>query len=1362
MVRRTFKWLWYSLAALIIGIAVLVSIGRLLLPQAYRLKPTFEQYLAQRTGAKVRVGEIRGVWRGFGPELRVRDIELLAPNTEEPLLTIARFEAALDIPRSVFSAHTVMRRFEVEGLKALVELDAKGSLVLPGLIIDSGIDSDISAQYVIDALLRQSRVSISQTEIRYRRRQGDVIPLVLPEISLRNGQGRHQAIGELRVHEGGAAKFVLEFTDYPLDSTDRMAVYLESQALELARLPLPTAALGVQIEDGDLQLQIWSNWRDGGWRDGQANLTLTQLQLVNEEQQRRGIEHVHGRLHFSRADNDVWYLHGDDVRWQLAGEQPPGKPQPALSIEGMVRRDGDDQRWGLDIGPLALADLAGVVRFSSIVPADVRSQLAELDPTAALPTIQLDFQLQNEVMQDWAVATRFEQLRYRSERLPQMAELSGRVLVGKVAGDATGAVRITATDQAIDFHQLFRAPLAVAALDVGARWQQREQDWLVTVPALQLSNADAQIEARASLTLPVSGAPELALAATLRNGVGASAAHYLPISVMKPELVTYLDGAIETATVTEAQSVLRGPLGAFPFRSLDGAFEVQAAVSDGRYRFLPEWPTVTELGASLAFNSDSMHIDVQRGALSGMRLSPSTVVLSPLAGADAMLTVQASGSGSGQAAQALVQHSPLRQPLSALTDTLEINGAITADLALAIPLQHSRDTSVKGKISFGNASVRLKSLELPLTAVRGAVEFAEFGVTAGDVRMQALGGTVHAAIQGDSAGGIIDISGNAEAADVAAWYPHPMQNNVAGTFDYTGRVALPGREQTDQGRPDREQPEPQQPDQRQPDQQQHGVRVELHTELQGVMVQAPAPLGKTADEAVPLHFVATINDGRLALRADYGAQVAFEAERTGTSRLNAELLLGATPYAGHSPGFGIRGQLGLIPAREWIPFVNDLVSTASNNENRATADPAVPKTATAMGAPSLALSIAELDFYGLPVTAVELAGRESETGYQLSVRSAAVIGEIEFAARQPIRITLEKFLHEAPVEAVMAEPAAISDPVVVETAEPPIPQREPGDAPELEVDCKQCRFYGRDFGRLQFSAINHNADKKLKLQADRKGLLTANLDGVWSAASHETQVSARIASPDWGKLTEDWGFDLSVRESPAKFDIDLRWPGSPLDFSLPGSHGTLKLDAGKGYIARESANAEKVLRVFSLLSLQSITRRLSLDFSDLFRDGFYYDSMRGSFAIEAGKATTHDTLIDGVSAAISIRGETDFVARTLNQKIDVAPKLSSSLPILAGWAINPPAGLVVWLMNKLFIESAVKVVTSLQYTVRGPWDNPEVIERGRTEKEVPIPEEGLPEPGAVPAVPPSTAKPETVTPVTFTTTIVQQRRAESV
>ncbi len=1158
---------------------------------------------------------------------------------------------------------------------------------------------------------------------------------------MRNQPDQHQAIGELRVHDGGAAKFVLEFTDYPMRARDRMTFYLNSESLDLARLPLPIAPLGVHLDDGDLQLQIWANWHDGGWRDGQAQVKLSQLQLVNDEQQRTQIPRLSGRLHFARADDEIWYLHGDEVSWQIGDEV-----QPPIHIEGAVARAGEGHRWGIDLGSLALADVIELVQFSSALPADLRQQLAELALSADLPRLQFDLQVQDETVTAWAAAARFEQLRYSSSTLPLIGAVSGRVLVSPDGG----AVRIQASEQTLDFHQLFRAPLPVTALDVGLRWQQQTDGMLLTVPSLQVSNADAMVQARAALTLAANAEPELALAVNIQQGVGAQAARYLPVAVMSDKLIAYLESSIQQADVRSADAVIRGNPKEFPFTRFTGVFDLAADVGNASFQFDPEWPTVTGLDAGLRFSGNSMFIDIKQAQLAGWQVDAGSVVLDPMGGPHAELLVQANGGGSGSAAFALLRDSPLREVLAPVTDTLDVSGALRTELALAIPMHNGGHARVQGNVQFGNANLLLKPLQLPLTAARGEVAFAEYGITGGTVRMQALGGQLQANLSGDHGGGRIAFKGQADSEAVARWTPHPMQQKLRGRFDYDGQVLLPGSEQ-------------------------QGVKVELQSDLRGLAVDAPAPFGKTVDASAPLNFVAGVERDRLSLFADYQQRLVFQAERRAEQALHAELLLGGTSYAGHTPGFSIRGNLDKVAAETWIPFVADLVAASSDADSAGTNRVATTKVddADVSAAPALAVSLAEVDFYGLPLTDVQLGGRAGAAGYELSVRAPTVTGELRFEQGKPIQVALEKFLHEAaqaptpePAQALTQVPenetahalpqdpavadgtatAAITAPVPITPAPVPPPQRNPADWPQLEIECKQCRFYSRDLGRVQLSLLDQGADKTLRVQAERNGLLNAKLEGLWSAADQQTHMKGRVASNDWGKLTMDWGVDLSIRQSNGHIDLDLRWPQSPVDFRLRDSRGEIHLRLGKGHIARSSDNAERVLRVFSLLSLQSITRRLSLDFSDLFRDGFYYDSIRGSFAIADGKAVTQDTLIDGVSAGIALTGETDFVGRTLNQQIEVTPKLTSSLPILAGWAINPPAGVLVWLMNKLFIDSAFKVVTSLQYTARGPWDNPEVIERGRTEKEVPVPEEGLPEPGAAPVAEepaPITPKPET-------------------
>ncbi len=1321
MAKRTFKWLWYSLATLIILIAVLVSVGRLLLPQASQFRPDFERYLAKRTGAAVQIGAVSGVWRAFGPELDVRDLILRSPQSGEPLLKIARFTVALDIPRSVASWHAIMRRFEVDGLEALVELDSSGALVLPGLDIDTGGDSNISAKYVVDSLLRQNRVAITDTHLRYRRPQGDIISLTLSDLSLRNRRGQHQAFGELQVRDGGTAKFVLEFDHYPLGPDDRMSLYAESQALDLARLPILTEPLGVRLEDGDLQLQVWARWREGGWRDGQATVQLKDLLLSNREQERRELHAINGQLHFARAKDDVWYLHGDDVRWQVAKEKPT-----RLSLEGRVQREGDGQRWGLDIGSTQLADLISIARFSSAVPATLRQHLTALEASASLPRLQLDLQIIDEAIADWAVATQFENLNYRSDTLPLLPASNGRLLVAQQAGVLTGAVRVRAAEQLLDLHDLFRAPLALTALDAGLRWQQQPDGIVVTIPQALLHNADATVRARAAILLPTEGKAELALAAELEQGNGSNKSAYFPTRVMKPSLVEYLDAAIEQATVRHAGALLHGPLAAFPFAHQEGVFDIEAAVEQGQFRFQPDWPGVSDLQATLHFTGSRMDIGIERAELAGLRVKSGTVSIPELHSSDAVLEVRANATGTGQQAFGLLAASPLRDTLRPVTDTLALDGSLRTALELDIPLKHSRDTRVRGRVAFDDATLRIVPIALPVSAATGVVEFAEFGVTGGEVRGTALGGVVQAAVSGDADGGRITLQGAASQTEINHWQPHPLWQKMQGSLRYDGTLLLPGKGQ-------------------------QGVSLQLQSDLQGLAIAVPAPYGKPAEQLAAVSALLQIDQELTRARIDLPQALVLEVRKPAHAEPEMELLLGGASFAGGQPGFSIRGQLAELAAEPWIPFIADLAAAgqeadvAENNGQAPTGSEAaassvatrsttartaaIPATET-RAMPRVDVTVERFDFYGMQFENQRFVGSGIADTYQLKLEADALAGDVRISRATPIQVKLSRFLHERAPESDDAAPTT------ADTIEPPplepVPVRDPASWPELDIHCDQCRFFGRDLGELTAQVRNDGADKRFQYSSHYGTLFTGTAEGVWSAATADTAITAKLTSSDIGKLHQQWGFDLSIRGTPGKIDTELRWPGSPIDFSLQRSHGSLTLDLGKGHITRESANAEKVLRVVSLFSIQSITRRLSLDFSDLFKEGFFYDSLRGRFTLADGKAVTDNTYVDGVSAGITIRGETDFVRKSLNQQIEVTPKLSSSLPVLVGWAISPTSGAIVWLMNKLFIEPMVKVVTGLQYTVSGPWDNPVVIERGRTEKEVPLPEET-----EMPATPPA-------------------------
>src|SRR5690606_24788631 len=107
--------------------------------------------------------------------------------------------------------------------------------------------------------------------------------------------------------------------------------------------------------------------------------------------------------------------------------------------------------------------------------------------------------------------------------------------------------------------------------------------------------------------------------------------------------------------------------------------------------------------------------------------------------------------------------------------------------------------------------------------------------------------------------------------------------------------------------------------------------------------------------------------------------------------------------------------------------------------------------------------------------------------------------------------------------------------------------------------------------------------------------------------------------------------------------LQVGWPGSPGAFSLDALDGWLEVSVGKGRIPEVDPGG--VGRVFGLLSLSEIPRRLALDFSDFFGSGLAFNRIEGRFVFDDGQAITDDLLIDGPAAEIHIRGRTGLKAQ---------------------------------------------------------------------------------------------------------------------
>ncbi|WP_218814753.1 YhdP family protein [Rickettsiella endosymbiont of Dermanyssus gallinae] len=265
--------------------------------------------------------------------------------------------------------------------------------------------------------------------------------------------------------------------------------------------------------------------------------------------------------------------------------------------------------------------------------------------------------------------------------------------------------------------------------------------------------------------------------------------------------------------------------------------------------------------------------------------------------------------------------------------------------------------------------------------------------------------------------------------------------------------------------------------------------------------------------------------------------------------------------------------------------------------------------------------------------------------------------------------------------------------------------------PAINLNAKDVRYNEMDFGKVQLRLRPVLAGIAIRgLQAGNTSYhLIAN--GVWHRQENKkTEFIGQLDSPDLSGFLRSWGLPASISAEQAHIRFNLQWPGAPYDVNLARLQGSFSFNAANGQIVDIGSSAEAKLgfgRLLTFLSLQSLGRRLQLDFSDLQAKGFDFTSMQGHFTLRAGNAITRDVTIEGSVAAISIVGRVGLQTKDYDLRIKVLPHFTSSLPVIVGLAGGPIAGAITWVANAV-LGSTVQKIAETSYHITGSWAKPNI------------------------------------------------------
>ena len=188
-------------------------------------------------------------------------------------------------------------------------------------------------------------------------------------------------------------------------------------------------------------------------------------------------------------------------------------------------------------------------------------------------------------------------------------------------------------------------------------------------------------------------------------------------------------------------------------------------------------------------------------------------------------------------------------------------------------------------------------------------------------------------------------------------------------------------------------------------------------------------------------------------------------------------------------------------------------------------------------------------------------------------------------------------------------------------------------------------------------------------------------------------------------LLEAYDFKEDMTGGELSGTLHASWEGAPWEITPARVNGKLYLLIKNGQLLDVEPGAG---RVFGLLSLHTLQRRLSLDFSDLFKKGFAFDKIEGNFVLDNGDAYTNDLVINGPAARIEISGRIGLANNDYDELVTVIPSMTSSLPLAGAIAGGPAVGAALLVAERLLGDKLEQVsrFTHTHYAVTGPWSDP--------------------------------------------------------
>jgi len=1291
---RLIRYLCLICVIIFFLISILFGVIHHMIPKLEGMREDIEKSLSQALNTKVTLSKVEGGFSGYNPAVSFENIQIF-DSDNKAVMVVKSASLKIDILLSIITLSPVFESLIIDGssVKLIIEneywylsgfnkkLDSKrksnGAL--------SKTDYKLPMLYLRHLFSYQKGLQFKNIELMILANGKSSTHLFVDHFEVTGRKKYRELTGILIQDHGSVLDVKLNtngyFSDWP-EIDIQGTVKLEKFILTPWIHSLVNAAngeFGVSFDELQLDMEITGAWhKDHGSSHGSVSIPILKLKTADKKL----LPLFDFKMDFFvNADSEKQQVWLQNTKFQLSDIVYPE------TNYFFQRKIVPDKEYLIAADKLFLSKLTEIVKqfFSGWT----KRLVAALNPRGELQEFVFKIQPNSKSSErdsgyKFDVVTKAENIMIDSAfRAP-----SGRFLSGSIRMNQDLAIfDINASNAEFGIAPLYRDVWKFNNADGRVIWHLGKDTHRVYSHELKLSAIEGEAAVRFDLNAPrrrgnrADDPINLSLqVGVVNNDAPVILEKYIPSRLgSNGSISDWLNKRLHSGRIIDGGFIWNGSLNERDDEvENDISWGFYSNVINSSFEYHSQWPICTNFDGVIIGNTDSVFIEANKAKIYDSHVKKLRVELADFRSKPLHLSVVSDIDGKGEDVIKFLQETPVSGAINGIADEWSLSGDVNVRFSLGLTLDDDYASDIDLVAKTENGKLGVFNSVVVIDNLVGKINYStKKGLNSNDVYGELFNGPLSLNIKTHDNKEVIElmVKGVAEIKGIESFYNIDLSSFIGGEIPFSGNLVLPNNDY---------------------------MTFELKSSLLGLTSYLPSPLDKKGKDAdsVEIQGKKKVNDKfdvTMKTTRDMNSIFSFSGEQIKSGVMH----LGKGNIKQPKAGLIVDGSIPYLDVGEWIGWYKKMMPIYKSKHD---ADKIKFPNGWfgVSGLDLLKIKMGEFEFEN-----VRMSMLEDPRGVHIRLQEDRMRGVLTFPVNSNISdlkienlMFPENFFKFNKSEFNQAENIKAIDPLSKINA---------SEIPELDVSIYQILQGKQNFGELKF-----------KMRHNHNGLLIDSIDGelggvqakghiVWRDVGKrdKSYYQGKIKTGDLKPVLKHWGIVSPVSCESADFKTDIHWDGSPLAYDLKNIEGTVALEVKDGHFYGVSTNTG-FLKVFGVLNIEAVTRRLRLDFSDLYKSGVPFDVVKSVVYFDKGKIIFLEPLkLTGPSSNFKLGGNIDMIEQRFDLELVVTLPVTDNLPLLGLLLGQPHLAGVLYVFDKI-LGKKIQRLASAKYEIKGSFTNPEV------------------------------------------------------